>query len=203
MKITCKNHKTYRGIRKPTATCSVCKIIFHFRRLAKACGLPVAEARRAPKKVEEFCKEFGVAVLPTKTVEIAADLRLADQQDALAKTENFSAGLEADPEFPGVAFGAGPSIRFDAAPKGVDAEDALALQVAAVKLGAEKRIETFEPTWRTPEIAAQLQAHARGELTEHQSTALFLKLHDAGAFTGAVAVRREQVRNIGEGAKAE
>lgn len=192
MKITCKNHKTYRGIRKPTANCLKCRLIFASRRILKACGITVAEALRAPKseakKVGEFCNEFGVAVLaPTK-----------------------AAGLEADPEFPGVAFGAGPSIRYNATPEQLaqlaDEQDVL----ASVKLGAEKRIETFEgqalgfqPAWRTPEVAAQLQAHARGELTEHQSTAFFLKLHDAGAFTGAVAVRREQVRNIGPEGKAE
>lgn len=201
----CKKHKTYRGIRKPTANCRKCKFIFAWRKVLKACGFPVAQVRRAPKseatKVGEFCKEFGLAIVD----------RGGDKNHFLPKTENFAAGLEADPEFPGVAFGAGPSAalpkteNFSAGLEGTatkghipgirfDAEDALALQVAAVSLGAEKRVES----WRTPEVAAQLQAHARGELTEHQRTALFLKLNDAGAFSP-----KEQVRNIGEGAKAE
>lgn len=171
--MNCKTHKTYRGIRKPVSTCRRCKFIFAWRKVLKACGCTVAEARRAPKseatKVGEFCKEFGVAVLePTKT-------------------ENFSSGLAA----PLVSREYEYDELYVPAPT-KDPQDAL--QVAAIKTGAEKRTET----WRTLEVAALLQAHARGELTEHQSTALFLKLTDAGAFH-----RKEQVRNIGEGAKAE
>lgn len=196
----CKTHKSYRGIRKPTANCRKCKFIFRWRKFLNACGFPVAQVRRAPnseaKKVEEFCKEFGVAVID----------RGSDKNRFLPKTENFSAGLEGtateghiEPDFPVLT---------------QDRQDALKLTLAELKAGAEARAKTWEadalaltkvvlkaksdPAWRTPEVAALLQAHARGELTEHQSTALFLKLTDAGAFH-----RKEQVRNIGPGAKPE
>lgn len=116
--MNCKTHKIYRGIRKPTSTCRKCRFIFALRRILKACGFSVAEIRRAPKgeatKVEDFCKEFGVAVL-------------APKDDGLTK---LSRGYDERRPF----------FSPEALSKLADQQDAVTLQVAAIKRGAE----TFE-----------------------------------------------------------
>lgn len=124
----CKKHSTYRGIHKPTATCRKCRLIFSLRRVLKACGFRVAEIRRG--------KDFLFVDKPKPPYSTFYGIGKAENVGALFSPEQLAA-VKTKP------------FRTDclsitiSQPPARDQQDALTLQVAAIKAGAESRETVF------------------------------------------------------------
>jgi len=67
--MNCKRHPKYKAIRRPTADCLRCKLIWLWRCIRKRLGLPVPQARRK-EKFPWLQAELVVAYKPIRPTDV-------------------------------------------------------------------------------------------------------------------------------------